>query len=73
MHPEHVDTLGSLLLRKKSDAPKEMLRVIDLISNVGPLRVTFGVQIVRLPYDTGGEFINDQPRSSGLIERMLGL
>eukprot|EP00975_Prorocentrum_lima_P050257 10526609-Prorocentrum_lima.AAC.1 len=33
-------------LKEKSDAPREFLMTIDSIPNVGPLRGTFGVQIV---------------------------
>eukprot|EP00975_Prorocentrum_lima_P020249 4263608-Prorocentrum_lima.AAC.1 len=46
-------------LKEKSDSPKEILRTMDLIRNVGPLRGTSGIQIVRLQSDNGGEFINE--------------
>eukprot|EP00975_Prorocentrum_lima_P050335 10540482-Prorocentrum_lima.AAC.1 len=46
-------------LKNKSDAPKDILRTIDLIPCLGPLRGTFGTQIVRLQSDNGGEFINE--------------
>eukprot|EP00975_Prorocentrum_lima_P019109 4021472-Prorocentrum_lima.AAC.1 len=69
-----------------------MRRTIDPTPSLGPVRGTFGVHIVRLQSDNGGEFINEplieacqkrggcmtqippyQPRSNGLIERMVGI
>eukprot|EP00975_Prorocentrum_lima_P011696 2487978-Prorocentrum_lima.AAC.1 len=38
---------------------KHILRTIDLIPSLGPLRGTFGIQIARLQSDHGGEFINE--------------
>eukprot|EP00975_Prorocentrum_lima_P002278 497118-Prorocentrum_lima.AAC.1 len=46
-------------LKEKSDAPEEILRAIDFIPNLGQLRGTCGVQIVRLQSDNGGVFINE--------------
>eukprot|EP00975_Prorocentrum_lima_P030720 6445343-Prorocentrum_lima.AAC.1 len=46
-------------IKEKSDATDERLRTIDLIPIVGPLRGTFGIQIVRQS-EHGGEFINER-------------
>eukprot|EP00975_Prorocentrum_lima_P039796 8362175-Prorocentrum_lima.AAC.1 len=47
-------------LNLKSDAPKEILKVIDMLPTVGALRGMWGIHIVRVQSDNGGEFINDQ-------------
>eukprot|EP00975_Prorocentrum_lima_P007594 1629773-Prorocentrum_lima.AAC.1 len=57
-------------LQEKSDAPKEILRTIDLMPSLGPLRGTFGIQMVRLQPDNGGEFINE-PLIEGCNKRGL--
>eukprot|EP00975_Prorocentrum_lima_P067476 12915145-Prorocentrum_lima.AAC.1 len=47
-------------IKLKSDAPKEILKVIDMLPTVGALRGMWGIQIVRIHSDDGGEFTNDQ-------------
>eukprot|EP00975_Prorocentrum_lima_P003342 735786-Prorocentrum_lima.AAC.1 len=44
-------------IKDKSDVPKEILTTIDMTPSAGPLRRAFGVKIVRLQSDSGGEFI----------------
>eukprot|EP00975_Prorocentrum_lima_P069662 12927687-Prorocentrum_lima.AAC.1 len=46
-------------LREKSDAPREILITIDFIPGLGPLRGTFGTQLVRLQSDNGGRCIHE--------------
>eukprot|EP00975_Prorocentrum_lima_P015180 3219140-Prorocentrum_lima.AAC.1 len=53
-----------------SDAPQEILTVIDMLPIVGALRGMWGIQIVRVQSDYGGEFINDQLISGC---RMMGI
>eukprot|EP00975_Prorocentrum_lima_P039070 8209529-Prorocentrum_lima.AAC.1 len=47
-------------IKRKSDAPKEILKVIDLLPTIGALRGMRGIQIVRVQSDSGGEFINER-------------
>ncbi len=49
-------------IKLKSDAPREILRVIYMLSNIGALRGMFGLQLVRVQSDNGGEFINEELR-----------
>eukprot|EP00975_Prorocentrum_lima_P018559 3906513-Prorocentrum_lima.AAC.1 len=44
----------------KSDAPKDILKVIDVLPTVGALRGMSGIQIAGVQSDNGGEFINEQ-------------
>eukprot|EP00975_Prorocentrum_lima_P028233 5938011-Prorocentrum_lima.AAC.1 len=44
--------------KEKSDAPREILMTIYLTPCLGPLREHFGIKIVRLQSDNGGEFIH---------------
>eukprot|EP00975_Prorocentrum_lima_P064968 12900604-Prorocentrum_lima.AAC.1 len=53
-----------------SGAQREILRTIDLIPTLGPLRGTFGIQTVRLQSDNGGEFII-QPLVEGCNQRRV--
>eukprot|EP00975_Prorocentrum_lima_P015826 3359601-Prorocentrum_lima.AAC.1 len=46
-------------LKEKTDAPKEVLRTLGIIPSLGPWRGDFGIHIVRLQSDNGGELINE--------------
>eukprot|EP00975_Prorocentrum_lima_P003059 672559-Prorocentrum_lima.AAC.1 len=41
-------------IKLKSDAPKGILKVIDMLSTLGALRGMRGIQIVRVQSDNGG-------------------
>eukprot|EP00975_Prorocentrum_lima_P061963 12882894-Prorocentrum_lima.AAC.1 len=55
-------------LKLKSDAPKAILKAIDMLPTLGALRGVWGIQIVRVQFDNGGEFINEQLISVDLGE-----
>eukprot|EP00975_Prorocentrum_lima_P023068 4855061-Prorocentrum_lima.AAC.1 len=44
-------------IKLKSDDPTGILKVIDMCPTVGGLRGMWGIQIVRVQSDNGGEFV----------------
>eukprot|EP00975_Prorocentrum_lima_P003324 733496-Prorocentrum_lima.AAC.1 len=52
---ESILTPWVVPIMSKSDAPKEILKVIDMLPTVGALRGMWGIQIVRVQSDNGGD------------------
>eukprot|EP00975_Prorocentrum_lima_P062158 12884104-Prorocentrum_lima.AAC.1 len=46
-------------IKLKSDAPKEILRLIDTLPTLGALRGMWPIQIVRVQSDNGGSFMKE--------------